>query len=133
MRVAAVAVLALLAAGCAPAYPLEAPRAPAQSPTQTQTQAQGLVEPLTPAPPPAPPLRSPIPQAQPQPGARDACGAAEMQSFVGRLRTEIPVPVDPRRQRVACTTCPMTEDADPTRLNFLFDAQTGRIRQIRCG
>jgi hypothetical protein len=34
---------------------------------------------------------------------------------------------------VACTTCPAAEDADPSRLNFLFDAETGRIKQIRCG
>jgi hypothetical protein len=92
-----------------------------------------------PTPAPAPPPRSPIPQAQTQAqtqaqvSGRDACGAAELQGLVGRLRTEIPVPLDPRRQRVACTTCPMTDDVDPTRLNFLFDAQTGRIRQIRFG
>jgi hypothetical protein len=45
----------------------------------------------------------------------------------------IPVPIDPNRQRVACTTCPVAEDADPTRLNFLFDAGTGVIREVRCG
>jgi hypothetical protein len=52
---------------------------------------------------------------------------------VGRPRTEIPVPLDPRRQRVTCTSCPGADDVDPSRLNFLFDAGTGRIRQIRCG
>jgi hypothetical protein len=56
-----------------------------------------------------------------------------MQGLVGRPRSMIPVPVDPSRQRVACTTCPAAEDADPGRLNFLFDADTGVIRQVRCG
>jgi hypothetical protein len=56
-----------------------------------------------------------------------------MQGLVGRPRSMIPVPVDPGRQRVACTTCPAAEDADPARLNFLFDADTGVIRQVRCG
>jgi hypothetical protein len=64
---------------------------------------------------------------------RDACGAADLQRLVGRPRTEIPIPVDPSRQRVACTTCPITEDYNPSRLNFFFEAETGRIKQIRCG
>jgi len=43
------------------------------------------------------------------------------------------VPIHPERQRVACTTCPITQDYQPGRLNFFFDAQTGLIKQIRCG
>ena len=56
-----------------------------------------------------------------------------MQGLIGRPRSEIPVPIDPNRQRVVCTTCPVTQDFDAGRLNFLFDAETGRIKQIRCG
>lgn len=101
----------LLAAACAsPPYEEPAP-----------------VEPPPAAEPPAPPPESPAPQP------KDACGASELQGLVGRPRTEIPVPVDPNRQRVACTTCPVTEDYRPDRLNFFFDAQTGAIREIKCG
>ena len=82
------------------------------------------------APAPAPP---PTPIASPVPPTRDACGAADVQNLVGRPRTEIPVPIDPNRQRVACTTCPVTEDFRPDRLNFFFDAESGLIREIRCG
>jgi hypothetical protein len=64
---------------------------------------------------------------------RDPCGAADLQRLVGRPRTEIPIPVDPSRQRVACTTCPVAQDYNPSRLNFFFEAETGRIKQIRCG
>ena len=136
MRAALLAGLALLAAGCAPTYPVVA-NAPAATPApapQVQRPGAGRT-PETQAPPP----RSPLPQSPAQLGAqsgaqrRDQCGAADLQNLVGRPRTEIPVPLDPRRQRVACTTCPMTDDVDPTRLNFLFDAQSGRIRQVRCG
>ena len=70
---------------------------------------------------------------RPDPAPRDQCGASELQRLVGHPRTEIPVPIDPNRQRVACTTCPITEDFNPARLNFFFDAATGKIRQIRCG
>ncbi|MDB5423377.1 MAG: hypothetical protein JWQ29_793, partial [Phenylobacterium sp.] len=74
------------------------------------------------APPPAPPR-----------AGADQCGAAALQGLVGKLRTEIPVPIDPARQRVACTTCPVTLDFSPQRLNFFFDASTGVIKEIRCG
>jgi hypothetical protein len=52
---------------------------------------------------------------------------------VGKSRTEIPIPIDPAKQRVACTTCPVTMDFSPQRLNFFFDAATGVIKEVRCG
>ena len=63
----------------------------------------------------------------------DQCGADKLQSLVGRSRLEIPVPVYPALQRVACTTCPVTMDYSPRRLNFFFDAETGIIKQVKCG
>jgi hypothetical protein len=63
----------------------------------------------------------------------DQCGAGAQQGLVGRPRTEVPIPIDPNRQRVACTTCPVTLDYRPDRLNFFFDAETGIIREVRCG
>ncbi len=112
MRLAVLAGLALLAA-CSSAPPAAAPPPPVEAPT-----------PPPPAPPPPPPAPPPPP---------DLCGAAPLQHLVGRLRSEIPVPVRPERVRVACTTCPVTMDFSPERLNFFFDAATGVIREIRCG
>jgi hypothetical protein len=34
---------------------------------------------------------------------------------------------------VACTTCPVTMDYRPDRLNILFNADTGVVQQIKCG
>jgi len=111
-RWAAISGLIMLASGCAPT-PLATPRIAAPSP---------------------PVAAAPIPHPMtPTPAARDSCGAAELQGLVGHARTEIPVPLDPGRQRVACTTCPVTQDYRPERLNFFFDAQTGLIREIKCG
>ena len=80
-----------------------------------------------------PPETPRTPSPSPAPTARDQCGAADLQGLVGKLRTEIPIPVDPTKQRVACTTCPVTSDFSAGRLNFFFDAATGVIKEIRCG
>lgn len=63
----------------------------------------------------------------------DLCRAAELQSLVGQPRTEIPVPVDVINRRVVCTTCPITEDYSPYRLNIFFDQETGIVEEVRCG
>jgi hypothetical protein len=75
---------------------------------------------------------SPSQPSAPEPTA-DACGAKAMQRLIGRPRSEIPVPVRPERQRVACTTCAITMDFNPDRLNFFFDEKTGIIKEVRCG
>lgn len=109
------ACVLLLAACSGPQYPTTRPAG---------------TTPATPEPAPRPHVRPPPP---PRVSVRDQCGAAALQALVGRPRTEIPVPVEPDRQRVACTTCPVTLDYNPARLNFFFDAETGIIKQIRCG
>jgi hypothetical protein len=63
----------------------------------------------------------------------DSCGAAEAQALIGKPRSAIPVPVRPELQRVVCTTCAMTLDFNPRRLNFLYDLSTGLIKEARCG
>lgn len=63
----------------------------------------------------------------------DLCKAREMQWLVGKPRTEIPVPVDVVNRRVACTTCPVTEDYSAYRLNIFFNSETDLIEQVRCG
>ena len=65
--------------------------------------------------------------------ADDQCKAGEAMALIGKSRREIPVPVLPALQRVACTTCPITMDYNPRRLNYFFDAETGVIKEVRCG
>lgn len=87
--------------------------------------------PPAPAPQPDPPSAPPPVAAPPPPP--DTCGVEAVRGLVGRPRTEIPVPLRPELQRVACTTCPVTLDFNPNRLNFFFDAQTGLIKEVKCG
>lgn len=110
MKPVAIAVILALAA-CAPSGP---PSAPSYSY-------------VPPAPPPASP---PEPAAE---APRDACGAYELQHLVGRPKSEIPVPLNPSRWRVACTTCPVTMDYREDRLNIFFDSDTGIVKQVKCG
>jgi len=63
----------------------------------------------------------------------DMCRAGELQWLVGKPRTEIPVPVDVVNRRVTCTTCPVTQDYSPQRLNIFFNDQTQIVEQVRCG
>lgn len=69
----------------------------------------------------------------PPPAAPDACGARDLQWLVGQPRSRIPVPTDPSKRRVACTTCPVTMDYRSDRLNIFYDAQTGIITEVKCG
>lgn len=64
---------------------------------------------------------------------QDLCKAGEMQWLVGRTKAEIPVPVDVVNRRVTCTTCPVTQDFSPYRLNVFYDEKTEVIEQVRCG
>jgi hypothetical protein len=97
----------MLLAGCAGDQPAAPDPAPAHTPAPKPA----------PAPPPAP----------------DQCGATEAQKYVGKPRTEIPVPLIPDWQRVACTTCPVTMEFMPKRLNFFYDAETGIVKEVKCG
>jgi hypothetical protein len=85
---------------------------------------------LAPAPPPPPQVLTP-PRLPAPP--KDACGAAPLQSLIGRPRTEIPVPVYPGRRRVVCSTCVLTQDYIPSRLTIIYDSNTGLVKSVRCG
>ena len=109
---AALAGAVLLLASCSSGPPPPAPMPP----------------PATPTAPPAIALPPTAPVAE-----KDQCGLKDAQAFVGKKRTDLPAPVDPSRWRVACTTCPVTMDFRPDRLNILFNADTGVVQQVKCG
>ncbi|MEQ7155349.1 hypothetical protein [Brevundimonas aurifodinae] len=75
-----------------------------------------------------PPVGSRMPE-----GEQDLCKARDLQYLVGRHRNEIPVPVEVVNRRVVCTTCPVTMDFSPYRLNIFYNAETEIVEQVRCG
>lgn len=72
-------------------------------------------------------------QAEPPPVAEGGqCGAAALQAYVGKPRSELPA-TDPARTRIVCATCPVTSDYRFDRLNVVYDTATDRIVRITCG
>ncbi len=68
-----------------------------------------------------------------KPPEADSCGASARQTLVGKNRSEIPPTPSGENWRTACTTCAVTMDYRPDRLNIFFDEDTGAIKQVRCG
>ena len=110
-------------AGCAPSTrAVDVPAAPAPAPVPPSRFAT-----------PTPYVTPPSTQPKPPTTAADACGAAAHAYLVGKNRSEIPVPVDPKLRRVSCTSCAVTMDFNPRRLNIIFDQGTNLVTEVKCG
>ncbi len=79
------------------------------------------------------PLDDGGPSPTPPQDGPDQCKAAQYQRYIGRNRSELPPRPSGEVWRVTCTTCPVTMDYSPGRLNILFDEATGVIREVKCG
>ena len=130
-RTFAIAALACLAAGCGATtkvaqtgVPTTLAGAQARKPAPLNTQGPLIaMEALSDTP------RPPALPAAP----KGRCDAPSLAYLVGRPRTEIPVPADLSHRRVACTTCPGTDDYRADRTDILFSAATGIVTSVTCG
>ena len=61
------------------------------------------------------------------------CKAENYQRYIGRNRSELPAQPAGENWRVTCTTCPVTMDYSPSRLNIFYEQSTGIIREVKCG
>ncbi len=98
--------------------------------------------PVAPAPRPEPQVPvyhppvsrpAPPPPAAYRPMADDQCGASALQALVGKPRTEIPVPLDPGKRRVVCSSCIVTQEYRSDRQTIIFSSETGIIESVKCG
>lgn len=78
------------------------------------------------------PVESASATASPEDGPSQ-CKAEQYQRYVGRNRSELPAQPAGETWRVTCTTCPVTMDYNPGRLNIFYEQSTGVIREVRCG
>lgn len=79
--------------------------------------------------PPSPPY----PPGPPVPPSENQCRASDYQYLVGQHRSRIPAQPPGANWRVTCTTCPVTMDYNPNRLNILYDERSGTVREVSCG
>jgi hypothetical protein len=79
---------------------------------------------------------APVDAGDPPPPSEDGpaqCRAQNYLRYLGGDRSELPARPADEVWRVTCTTCPVTMDYNPRRLNILFDESTGVIREVKCG
>lgn len=60
------------------------------------------------------------------------CDAASARSLIGSHVGAVDFVAGPN-VRIVCTTCPVTYDLRPERLNIRFDQATGIIKSVDCG
>ncbi len=87
------------------------------------------------SPQPYAPVAKPVTPPPPvyKPVSNDLCGSETLQYLVGKMRTEIPVPLDPGKRRVVCSNCVITQDFRSERQTITFDSVTGLITSVKCG
>jgi hypothetical protein len=73
------------------------------------------------------------PAPTPPPGDLAQCKADQYQSYVGRHRNALPAKPAGETWRVTCTTCPVTMDYSPQRMNVFYIQSTGIIAEVKCG
>jgi hypothetical protein len=61
------------------------------------------------------------------------CRAENYQRFIGRHRATLPQTPADENWRLACSTCAVTMDYNPTRLTIVYDTRTELIQSARCG
>jgi hypothetical protein len=154
MRAFIVAVIGL-AAACAPAPAVSRSQDGALQARPASASAPAAPAPVISPPPvvPPPPVLAPSPVAPPprvippppvaaRPGLApsavgagdaDACGASRFRYLIGKRKSDIPPTPPGARWRIACTTCMVTMDFAPARLDIFFEQDTGVIREVRCG
>lgn len=69
----------------------------------------------------------------PAEGEPTQCRADQYRHFVGQNRSTLPQAPVGETWRVSCSTCAVTMDYNPSRLNIIYDEATGVIREVKCG
>jgi hypothetical protein len=66
-------------------------------------------------------------------GEQRECGADKYRYLIGKHRSEIPKEPAGAAWRITCTSCAITQDYSPGRLNIFYDEESGIVKEVRCG
>lgn len=79
------------------------------------------------------PAQPSAPQAPASSQPSEACGAEKYQYLVGKPRTAIPHPPGGANWRIYSTKEIITMDYVFGRMDILWDADTGKVKNVHCG
>lgn len=63
----------------------------------------------------------------------DQCMASSAEWLIGKPKSAIPPKPSGAVWRVTCTTCPVTMDYNPNRLNIFYNERTEIVEKVSCG
>lgn len=79
------------------------------------------------------PVTPPTGGPDPVPPENDQCRASAYQSLVGHPRSHIPQQPAGATWRVSCSSCAVTMDYNPRRMNIVYDDRTEIVQSVSCG
>jgi hypothetical protein len=61
------------------------------------------------------------------------CKADAYRSYIGKSRLELPAAPVGETRRVVCSTCAVTMDFNPNRVNIVYDTASNLVTEVKCG
>lgn len=61
------------------------------------------------------------------------CKADAYRSYIGKNRSELPAAAPGEVRRVVCSTCAVTMDFNPNRVNIVYDTASNLVTEVKCG
>jgi hypothetical protein len=61
------------------------------------------------------------------------CKADAYRGYIGKNRSEVPAAPVGETRRVVCSTCAVTMDFNPDRVNIVYDTTSNLVTEVKCG
>lgn len=81
----------------------------------------------------APMKGGPVTPALPSASLPGECKADAYRSYVGKNRSELPATPASETRRLVCSTCAVTMDFNPERVNIVYDTTSNLVTEVKCG
>ena len=81
----------------------------------------------------APMEGGPVTPSPPSASLPGECKADAYRSYVGKNRSELPATPAGETRRLVCSTCAVTMDFNPERVNIVYDTTSNLVTEVKCG